>query len=178
MKLFLSFLRQQVPRCSGDVPEYYLQSIRINDQMLAVYFFLSFVLLSWSTKSFFWPPIAFQALLLLKYYNQKKISVRLNLALFTLLVFAWCTWYAVSFGWELGGQHLLTILIVLVFFCLYEPPLGKILYFLLIFAVRMFLFSYAISHDPLIQLGGVNRFLLQMVNTSAMFLILASCCIV
>jgi len=178
MKLFLVFLRQQVPRGSGEIPDYYRQSIRINDQMLAVYFFLSFVLISWSAKSFSWPPIAFQALLLLKYFNQKKISVRLNLALFTILVFAWCTWYAFSFGWELGGQHLLTILIVLVFFCLYEPPLGKILYFLLIFAVRMFLFSYATSHPPLVEVHGSSRFLLQMLNTSTMFLILASCCIV
>lgn len=178
MKLFLDFFRQQVPKNTGEVPYYYRQSIRINDQMLAVYFFLSFVLISVATNCFYWPPIAFQALLLLKYFNQKKISVRLNLALVTLLIFAWCGWYAVSFGWELGGQHLLTVLIVLVFFCLYEPPLGKLLYFLLIFGVRMFLFSYAASHEPLIELSGTSRFLLQMVNTSAMFLILASCCIV
>ena len=178
MKLFIDFFKQQVPKSSGEVPLYYRQSIRINDQLLAVYFFLSFILIFWSTKSFCWPPIAFLALLLLKYSNQKIISVRLNLALFTLLVYGWCAWYAISFGWELGGQHMLTILIVLVFFCLYEPPIGKLIYFLLVFVARMFLFSYTTFHEPLVELDSFSRFLLQMLNTSAMFLILASCCIV
>ena len=84
----------------------------------------------------------------------------------------------VSFGWELGGQHMLTILIVLVFFCLFEPPIGKLIYFLLVFVARMFLFSYTTFHEPLVALDSFSRFLLQMVNTSAMFLILAGCCIV
>ena len=75
MKLFIDFFKQQVPKSSGEVPLYYRQSIRINDQLLAVYFFLSFILISWSTKSFCLPPIAFLALLLLKYSNQKIISV-------------------------------------------------------------------------------------------------------
>ena len=35
MKLFLNFLRQQVPKSGSEVPFYYQQSIRINDQMLA-----------------------------------------------------------------------------------------------------------------------------------------------
>ena len=178
MKLFLNFLRQQVPKSGGEVPYYYQQSIRINDQMLAFYFFLSFVLISWATKQFFWLPIAFQVLLLLKLYYQKKLSVRFSLLLYTLLVFAWCWWYVVSFGWELGGQHILTVLVLLVFFCLYEPPITKLAYFLAIFAMRMYLFSYGSSHAPLIELDSFARFLLQMVNTSAMFLILASCCIV
>jgi len=178
MKLFLDFFRQQVPKNNGEIPYYYQQSIRINDQMLAVYFILSFVLLSWATRSFYWPAVIFGALLLLKHFNQKHLSVRLNLLLYTLLVFAWCFWYVISFGWELGGQHLLTVLIVLVFFCLYEPPFTKLVYFLVIFGVRMYLFSYATSHEPLVALDSFSRFLLQMVNTSAMFLILAGCCIV
>ena len=178
MKLFLNFLRQQVPKSGGEVPYYYQQSIRINDQMLAIYFFLSFVLISWSTQRFFWLPIVFQCLLLLKLYYQKKLSVRISLLVYTLLVFAWCWWYVVSLGWDLGGQHILTVLILLVFFCLYEPPMMKLAYFLAIFAMRMYLFSYGTSHEPLIMIDGFNSFLLQMVNTSAMFLILASCCIV
>ena len=135
MKLFLNFLRQQVPKSGGEVPYYYQQSIRINDQMLAIYFFLSFVLISWSTQRFFWLPIVFQCLLLLKLYYQKKLSVRISLLVYTLLVFAWCWWYVVSLGWDLGGQHILTVLILLVFFCLYEPPMMKLAYFLAIFAI-------------------------------------------
>lgn len=178
MKLFLNFLRQQVPKSGGEVPFYYQQSIRINDQMLAIYLFLSFLLISWATRRFFWLPILFQGLLLLKLYFQKRISVRLSLLAYTLLVFAWCWWYVVSFGWSQGGQHILTVLVLLVFFCLYEPPLMKLAYFLAIFAMRMYLFYYGTSHEALIALDSFSCFLMQMVNTSAMFLILASCCIV
>ncbi len=178
LKLFLSFLRQQVPKSGGEIPYYYQQSIRINDQMLAVYFFLSFVLISWASRQFFFLPILFQLLLLLKLYFQKKLSVRLSLLAYTLLVFAWCWWYVVCFGWSQGGQHILTVLILLVFFCLYEPPLTKLAYFLAIFAMRMYLFQYGTSHAALIPLDDFSCFLMQMVNTSAMFLILASCCII
>ena len=80
MKLFLNFLRQQVPKSGGEVPYYYQQSIRINDQMLAIYFFLSFVLISCSTQRFFWLPIVFQGLLLLTHKSfllcQKSFLIR------------------------------------------------------------------------------------------------------
>ena len=178
MKVFLNFLRQQVPKSGGEVPYYYQQSIRINDVMLAVYFFLSFLLISWETRRFLWLPVLFLAFLLLKLYFQKSLSVRLSLLAYMLLVFAWCWWYVVSFGWSQGGQHILTVLILLVFFCLYEPPLMKLAYFFAIFAMRMYLFSYGTSHAAQIPLGSFSCFLLQMLNTSAMFLILAGCCII
>ncbi len=178
MNVFLDFFRQEVPKSGGETPFYYQQSVKLNDWMLAIYFFVSCFALSAATGAFCWPPAVFLAVLLLKYYFSPKLSVRLNLLLCALLISAWCSWYVLTFGWDLGGQHLLIVLIVLVFFCLYEPPLTKLSYFLLILALRLMLFNYANTHAPRVSVQGLYAFLLQFVNSASMFLILAGCCIV
>jgi diguanylate cyclase (GGDEF) domain len=178
MKLFVDFFRQKVPKGSRETLCYYWQSVRLNDQMLVLYFLISFLVISWSTKRLLWPPVVFQAVLLLKYFKIGKLSARLNLLLHTLLVCGWSVWYVVTFGWGLGGQHMLIVLILLVFFCLYEPPVTKLIYFLLILSLRLALFRYAATHEALILLDSFSQFLLQIINTVSVFLILAGCCIV
>jgi predicted signal transduction protein with EAL and GGDEF domain len=178
MKLFVDFFRQKVPKGRQETMGFYWQAIKLNDQMLVIYFLISFLLISWSTKRLFWPPIAFMAALLFKYYKMDKMSVRLNLLLHALIVCGWSTWYVLTFGWGLGGQHMLIILIVLIFFCLYEPPFTKVVYFLLILALRLALFRYSSMHEPPVPLDDFSQFLLQIVNTVSVFLIMAGCCIV
>ena len=178
MKLFLDFFRQEVPKNSRKTFYYYRQSVRLTDQMLEVYFFISFVLVSISSKHLFWPPVLFQAALLLKYIKSDQISARLNLLFNALIVCAWTVWYVLSFGWGVGGQHMLIILVLLVFFCIYEPPFTKLLYFLLFLALRMWLFHYASNHPPLVSADIFSQFLMQTLNSISMFLILASCCII
>lgn len=178
MKLFLNFFRQKVPKSGGETPYYYQQSVKLNDRMISIYFLVSCAMLSWSIGRFCWPPAAFLAVLLLKSYYANSISVRLNLLLHSLLLCFWCFWYVRSFGWGLGGQHMLIVLILLVFFCLYEPPFTKLIYFLAILVLRLWLYSWSSSHEPMIQLASFDQFLLQTLNTVSLFLIVAGCCIV
>lgn len=178
MKLFLDFFRQEVPKSSRKTFFYYRQSMRLNDQMMAIYFFISFVLISWATKRLLWPPVAFQAALLLKFFNSDKISARLNLLFDTLIVCAWSVWYVTGFGWGIGGQHMLIVLILLVFFCLYEPPYTKLVYFLSLLTLRMWLFHFTSTHAPFMPLDSFSQFLMQTVNSVSVFLILAGSCIV
>jgi len=177
MKHLFAFFRQEVPKDTGET-QYYRASMKLTDQLLAFYFFLSFVLILVAVKRFLWFPLVILAALLLKIYFSEKISARLSLLMNTLVVGAWTSWYLVTFGWGLGGQHLLIILVLLVFFCLYEPPFIKLAYFLLVLTLRLYLFRYTASHEPLIALNSFDAFLMQMVNTVSVFVILACCCIV
>lgn len=178
MKLFLDFFRQEVPKNSGKTFYYYRQSMRVTDQMLAIYFFVSFMLISAASKRLFWLPILFQAALLLKYFKSDHISARLNLLFNAVIICSWTVWYVISFGWGIGGQHMLFVLVLLVFFCLYEPPFTKIVYFFTLLALRMWLFYYTSTHPPIIPVNSFNQFLMQTLNSISVFLILACCCIV
>lgn len=178
MKLFLDFLRQEVPKNSRKTFYYYRQSMRLTDQMLSIYFFISFVLISIATKHLFWPPVLFQAALLLKLFKSNHISARVNLLINAVIVCGWTVWYVIGFGWGIGGQHMLIVLVLLVFFCLYEPSLTKIAYLCLLLALRMWLFQYTSTHPPMVSVDSFSQFLMQVVNSASMFLIIAGCCIV
>ena len=178
MRLFLDFFRQKVPSNSSKTFLYYRLSVRLNDQMLAIYFFASFVLISAAAKRLFLLPILFQAALLTKYYRSEHISARVNLFINALIICAWSVWYVTGFGWGVGGQHMLFVLVLLVFFCLYEPPLTKVCYLCMLLALRMLLFHYTSTHPPRYPLDSFSLFLMQMVNTLSVFLILAGICIV
>ena len=154
MKLFLDFFRQKVPKNTKDTRCYYQQSMKINDQMLVIYFVVSFLLVSFAAKRLFWAPLVLLAALLFKLYRIDHISARLNLLLNVLIICGWTAWYVITFGWGVGGQHMLILLILLVFFCLYEPPFFKLIYFLAILVLRMYLFYYTSSHAPLVTLDS------------------------
>ena len=178
MKLFLDFFRQEVPKNSRKTFYYYRQSMRLTDQMLSIYFFISFVLISFAAKHLFWPPILFQAALLLKLFKSNHISARVNLLINAVIVCGWTVWYVIGFGWGIGGQNMLVVLVLLVFFCLYEPSLTKIAYLCLLLALRMWLFQYTSTHPPMVSVDSFSQFLMQVVNSVSMFLIIAGCCIV
>lgn len=178
MKLFLDFFRQAVPKNTRQPLFYYRQSMRLTDQMLAVYFFLSFLVITCSVRRLFWVPIVLQALQLLKVLKSGQLSARVNLLLNTVILCSWSVWNVVCFGWGFGGQNLLIVLILLVFFCIYEPPITKLCYFCLLLAMRMLLFQYASDHAPQVMPDSFSRFLMQAVNSLSMFVILACCCIV
>ena len=177
MKKLFEFFRQDVPKDRGEI-NYYHQSMKLTDQLLAIYFFLSFVMIFWATKRLMWFPLMVEAALLFNIFFLEKMSSRLSLLLHTVIVIAWFFWFMLSFGWGVGGQHVLILLILMVFFCLYETPFTKILYFLLILSVRMYMFLYTSAHEPLIVLDGFNAFCIQTLNTVCVFVILACCCIV
>jgi len=177
MKQLLEFFRQDVPKDSHET-NYYHQSMKLTDQLLAIYFFLAFAVISWATRQLLLFPLAVEAVLLFSIFFLEKMSSRLGLLLHTLVVVAWCAWFLFTFGWGVGGQHVLILLILMVFFCLYETPFTKILYFLLILSVRMFLFHYTSTHEPLIMLDGFSALIIQTLNTVCVFVIHACCCIV
>ncbi len=177
MRLFLDFFRQEAPRKAGETVLYYQQSLSLNEYLLTAYFFLSCLLLSFAAGRPLWLPLLLCAALLLKHRFRAAFSIRLNLLFHVLITFVWCVWYVVLFGWGYGGQHILVLIILLVFFSLYEPPKIKILYFLCVILVRTLLYDYARANQPLIPLPDLFGFFAQLLNSLVAFITLAGCCI-
>ena len=178
MKLLREFFSQQVPKTDGETISYYQQSMALNERLFGLYILVSFLLLSVTLKRIFWMPVLLLGALLIKHAYRNRISIRWNLFLHTLIVMIWCFWYVRSFGWGLGGQHMLIVLVLLCFFSVYEPPMIKAAYFLAILGMRMYLYGYSSAHEPLVALLPWQSFWLQLFNTIILFVILAGCCII
>ena len=162
MKFFLDFLHQKVPRAGKDIPHYYRRALISSEILLAVYFLLCFFLYPLMNHRWEWVPLLFLAVDGLCYWTTRKQGVRANLLLFAATSIGWIWWNVQHFGWSSGVQHFLTLVIVLVFFNVYDKPLYKIIWFFVILAVRVLLFSMS-QHSPALwpmsaeAASGLNR---------------------
>jgi len=74
------------------------------------------------------------------------------------------------FGWNIGIQHFLVVLLVFVFFSKYKHESAKISYSVFLFVLRLILYYYCRGHEPVTVLAtGLNN-ALQIVNTFFIFL--------
>lgn len=73
-------------------------------------------------------------------------------------------------GWDIGIQHFLTVLLVFVFFSKYKHEAAKLLFALLLFALRLILYFYCKYNDPVISLNPDLSSAMQIVNTFFIFL--------
>ena len=71
-----------------------------------------------------------------------------TLPLFYLLSLFWIVIAIVLFGWDCGIQHLLFVLLVLIFTTSYSSMSVKIPLGLMVYAVRMGLYFYTLSVEP------------------------------
>ncbi len=178
MHILLSFFRQEVPKDSTETHYYYNHSLKITDRILFIYFSLSVIVLSVLTGHFQWVPLVPFLCLLIVHFRENSFPSRINLFLHIVILCLWISWYVSFFGWGIGGQHMLIVLLLLVFFCIYETPFGKILYFLALLTLRISLYIYASNHSPSISLDDFSLLILQTVNTVCAFTILALLCII
>lgn len=75
-----------------------------------------------------------------------------------------------TFGWNIGVQHFLVVLLVFVFFSKYKHETGKIIYSVFLFALRLYLYYYCKSNSPSIRINDVLNNAMQTVNTFFIFL--------
>ena len=177
MKFFLDFLHQKVPRAGKDIPLYYRQALTLSHGLLAVYFLVCFVLYPLIFRQWEWITLLFLAGAVLGMWAVRTRGSRFNLMLYAVLCVSWVDWNVHTFGWSCGVQHFLTLLLVFVFFNVYEKPLYKILWFLAILAIRILLF-YISQRFParIVMESGANT-VYQTVNTVAFFTMLAGMCV-
>ena len=75
-------------------------------------------------------------------------------------------------------QHFLTLMVVLVFFNVYDKPLTKCFWLILILAFRILLFSMSQQVSAMYKMDTDANTIYQTVNTVAFFLMLACMCVI
>ena len=178
MKFFLDFLRQPVPRQGKENPPYYRRALIASEGLLVVYFLVCFFFFPAFTHQWQWIPAAMAAVTGLGLRITKTKSARMNLLFFSVLCAAWVWWNVYMLGWSSGVQHFLTLMLVLVFFDIYEKPVSKIVWFAAILVFRIWLFSWSRQQQAIYPLDAAANTVYQTVNTVGFFLILAVMCVI
>ncbi|MBR1820703.1 MAG: diguanylate cyclase [Clostridia bacterium] len=174
MRFLLAFFHLKAPKSGREMPAYYRSALSASTVLLALYFLASLLLFWASYRRWEVVPVVALTAAVVCRLNIPRTGPRLNLGVCMAVVILWCAWYIHMFGWSAGVQHFLIPLLVLIFFNVYEPPALKIVYCLALIAFRMGLFYYALSRPAVHALDQRARILYQMVNSAALYILLAS----
>ena len=179
MRFFLDFLRQKVPKAGKEIPRYYRRAIMSSEILLVMYFAACFCLYPLINHGRWeWIPMLFAAAAAGGLLAVKKQGMRINLLIYAAICFGWVFWNVQHFGWSSGVQHFLTLMVVLVFFNIFDRPLYKIIWLAVILAFRILLFSVSQRVPAIYKMDADANTIYQTLNTVAFFLMLAMMCII
>ena len=173
MNYLHEFLRQEVPKSGKTMPAYYRRALFISEVILAAYFLVSVVLLRFAAGQWLWLPAVVLATTVACLLCIDHLGPRLNLLLYAAIIWVWLAWFVHRYGWGVGSPNILAPILSLAFFNIYEPPLGKIGYFLALVVFRVALFAYTLRHPVLGTLEHPVNLIFQVVNSVVPLLILA-----
>ena len=88
---------------------------------------------------------------------------------FCLSTIVWIIAIVHCFGWDVGVQHFLMVLLVLIFFSSYKGDIGKIIIAIILCVFRIALFYFYHAKTPIWQLGDLEENVLQVINTIMIF---------
>jgi diguanylate cyclase (GGDEF)-like protein len=109
--------------------------------------------------------IFFVGILVVSYYTQPFTSY----CILNAYILIWVVANVVSFGWDIGVQHFLAILLVFCYFAKYRHEKLKIGYSVILIALRLWMYYYCKAHEPLDVLPQSTLSALQVVNTLTIF---------
>ena len=179
MEFFLNFLHQKVPKAGKEIPEYYRRALTSSEVLLVIYFVICFFLFPLiNSGRWEWSPLLFALLSGCCLWMLKRGGVKINLIKYSVVCIGWVCWNVRYFGWNSGVQHMMTLILVFVFFNVYDKPVSKLLWFLAILAARVFLFHLSQLFSPLYNMSTQANIIYQTLNTITFFLMLACACIV
>ena len=173
MNLFSDFLHQEVPKSGKGMPAYYQKALFISEAILAGYFLSNIVLLELATGRWEWLPIAILTATFICLINIERMSARINLLCFSIIISVWLTWFVYMFGWSAGSPNILVPILSMAFFNIYVPPRGKIIYCLGLIAFRILLFAFSLKHPPVRMLPPESSLFFQIVNSVVPLVILS-----
>ena len=107
----------------------------------------------------------FVATFILSYYRGTFISF----CILNAAVLVWIVFNIVMFGWNIGVQHFIIVLLISCFFSKYRHEAAKVSYALALCALRLYLFFYCRVNTPEVILSAELNNTLQLVNTIAIF---------
>ena len=99
-----------------------------------------------------------------------KFRTIVTLWMFNVGMVVWICAIVHLFGWNIGVQHFIMVLLILYFFSTYRQYTGKILYAVFLCVLRIMLFYIYHYKEPLIPLSSAKENILQIINTITIFL--------
>lgn len=99
-------------------------------------------------------------------YRRKTTNVVYTLNLCTI---AWTIVHLYYFGWDIGVQHFLLVLLVLCFYSGYSQYQFKIFVAAVLCLFRIYLFFFCRAREPVVSLPTMTINILQIMNTLAIF---------
>lgn len=113
-------------------------------------------------------PILFLGIFVLSYHYGTFASY----CILNICILFWSVMNVYYFGWNIGVQHFLVVLLVFLFFSKYKHEKAKIACATFLFALRLILYYYCQFHQPITVLDANLSVALQIVNTFFIFLCL------
>lgn len=107
----------------------------------------------------------FVATFILSYYRGTFVSF----CILNVAILVWIIFNIVMFGWNIGVQHFIIVLLISCFFSKYRHEAAKVSYALALCALRLYLFFYCRVNTPEVILTAELNNTLQLVNTVAIF---------
>ncbi len=179
MSFLRDFFHQKVPKAGREIPAYYRRALATSETLLVVYFVLCFFAYPVINHGRWeWVPLLFTAFSGFCLWMVSHQGVRVNLILYGILCVGWVGWNVQHFGWSSGVQHFMTLMLVFVFFNIFDGALLKILWFAAILAIRVLLFSFSQQHPAVYSMDAQANTIYQTLNSVTFFLMLALVCII
>jgi len=107
----------------------------------------------------------FAGLFAISYFCRSMVT----LWMFNIGMIAWICSIVHFFGWNIGVQHFIMVLLILYFFSSYKQYAGKAVYAMLLCAFRILLFYLYHDRTPLWPLTSMEENALQIINTITIF---------
>lgn len=109
--------------------------------------------------------ITFMFILIMSYHTKTRTVVyTLN-----ILMMIWVATIVYYFGWDVGVQHFIIVMLILLFFSGYEQYRLKVCYALILCAFRIYLFLLCHTRPTTVVLDTTLTYTLQIINTITIF---------
>lgn len=144
--------------------------LRILGLVMCVYFSCIIVIFI-AGKDYFQVAISILCLLAhigaiaLTYHDQTyKAMWLVNISMLSWIVFLVLLW-----GWDIGVQHFLFVLVILYYLSSYDKKIFKIIYTLALCCLRLWLYCYCRENSPKFAINDTMSVAFQFLNTIAIF---------
>lgn len=109
--------------------------------------------------------IIFLAIFVLSYYRRTFVSY----CILNIVMLIWVVSNVRMFGWGIGVQTYIFVLVVFCFFAKYKHETAKIIYVTVLLALRIYLYFYCQNNSPDISVSAEINHNFQLVNSIAIF---------
>lgn len=109
--------------------------------------------------------LIFVTTFILSYYRGTFVSY----CILNICILLWVIANVRMFGWGIGVQTFMFVLIAFCFFAKYKHTAAKIIYILVLLVLRMYLYFYCQNNNPSISITSEMNDMFQLVNSAAIF---------